>query len=61
MDLTELGRRVGVADTTQLSNMLQTMKRRFRRMLREVVAETVDTPDQIEEELADLRAYVGGG
>lgn len=60
LDLKDLGERVGIADASQLSNMLQTMKRRFRRTLREVVAETVDTPEQIEEELADLRGLMGG-
>ncbi|MCC6321028.1 MAG: hypothetical protein IT438_06270 [Phycisphaerales bacterium] len=60
LDLKDLGERVGIADVSQLSNMLQTMKRRFRRTLREVVAETVDTPEQIEEELADLRGLMGG-
>lgn len=59
LDLPALGAQVGVADATQLSNMLQTMKRRFRRMLREVVAETVVTPDQVEDELNDLRRYGG--
>lgn len=60
MELRTLGERLGVADVAQLSNMLQTMKRRFRRMLREVVAETVDSPEQIEQELADLRGLMGG-
>ncbi|MFN7021157.1 MAG: RNA polymerase sigma factor [Phycisphaerales bacterium] len=60
IDLKQLGDRLGIADLSQISNMLQTMKRRFRRALREVVAETVDTPAQIEEELADLRALIDG-
>lgn len=59
LDMAELARRVGAADAAQASNMVQTMKRRFRRMLREVVAETVATPEQVEAELADLREYVG--
>lgn len=58
-DLTTLGRELGVPDPAHLSNMLQTMKRRFRRTLREVVAETVATPSEIEQELADLRNYLG--
>lgn len=60
IELKDLGDQLGIADLTQLSNMLQTMKRRFRRTLREVVAETVDTPAQIEEELADLRSLIEG-
>lgn len=59
LDLAELARRVGAADAAQASNMIQTMKRRFRRMLREVVGETVATPEQVEAELAELRDYVG--
>lgn len=61
-DLTTLAARLGVKGSEgamQVSNMLQTMKRRFRRMLREVVSETVTTPDQVEAELEDLRGYMG--
>ncbi|GEM_PF-594334 len=60
LDLATLGKQLGVHDATKLSNMLQTMKRRFRRVLREVVAETVATPEEVEQELADLRGYMGG-
>jgi RNA polymerase sigma-70 factor (ECF subfamily) len=59
LDMTELAKRVGAADAAQVSNMIQTMKRRFRRTLREVVGETVATPEQVEQELAELRNYVG--
>ena len=59
LPLDELARRIGAADATQASNMLQTVKRRFRRMLREVVAETVADPSHIEQELADLRTCFG--
>lgn len=59
IELEELAKRVGAADATQVSNMLQTMKRRFRRTLREVVGETVASPQQIEEELAELRGFIG--
>lgn len=59
LDMAELARRVGAADAAQASNMVQTMKRRFRRMLREVVGETVAGPEQVEAELAELRNYIG--
>jgi RNA polymerase sigma factor (sigma-70 family) len=59
LQLTDLARRIGAADAAQASNMIQTMKRRFRRVLREVVAETVATPEQVEQELAELRNYLG--
>jgi RNA polymerase sigma-70 factor (ECF subfamily) len=57
LPLNELARLVGAVDESQASNMLQTVKRRFRRMLREVVAETVSDGAHVEEELAELRAY----
>lgn len=58
--LNELAARLGATDADQVSNMIQTMKRKFRRTLREVVGETVSSSDQIEQELADLRQYIGG-
>ncbi len=57
LPLVELARRIHAADEAQASNMLQTIKRRFRRTLREVIAETVSDTDQIEDELGQLRAY----
>lgn len=57
--LDDLARTIGAADANQASNMIQTVKRRFRRTLREVIAETVDSPEEIEPELAELRAYFG--
>jgi RNA polymerase sigma-70 factor (ECF subfamily) len=56
-----LAAQIGAADAAQASNMVQTMKRRFRRTLREVVAETVATEAEVEDELAELRGYMGGG
>ena len=57
LSMTRLAEHIGAADQTQASNMLQTVKRRFRRLLREVVAETVSDPTQVEQELADLRGH----
>ena len=56
MTMAQLAEHIGAADETQASNMLQTTKRRFRRILREVVAETVGDPSQVEGELSELRA-----
>jgi RNA polymerase sigma-70 factor (ECF subfamily) len=47
----------GAVDEAQVSNMLQTVKRRFRRTLRDVVAETVADEGQVEQELAELKAH----
>lgn len=55
LSLDELGKRVGIADPGIISNMLQTVKRRFRRTLRELIAETVDDPALVDDELRDLR------
>lgn len=71
LPLEELGRRLarapGARSTAQepippdvVSNMLQTTKRRFKRILREQVAETVSGESTIEEELAELRRLMGG-
>lgn len=55
-----LARVVGAVDADQASNMVQTVKRRFRRTLREVVADTVRDPALVDAELAELRAMLGG-
>ncbi len=44
----------------QVSNMIQTVKRRFRTTLREVVRETVTDGADIEAELAELKRYAFG-
>ena len=38
--------------------MLNTVKRKCRQMLADVVAETVDDPAMLEAELADLRKFL---
>jgi len=55
LSMDELAKVIGAADATQASNMLQTIKRRFKRLLREVVSETVAKPEDVEPELAILR------
>ncbi|MGE3110131.1 MAG: RNA polymerase sigma factor [Phycisphaerales bacterium] len=57
MSMDALADIVGATSAEQVSNMLQTVKRRFRRTLRQVVAETVSDPEQIDDELATLRDY----
>jgi RNA polymerase sigma-70 factor (ECF subfamily) len=53
----DLAKTVGAIDAMQASNMLQTVKRRFRRTLREVVAETVGDPELVDQELDELRGH----
>jgi hypothetical protein len=50
---------IGATDGTQASNMLQTVKRRFKRLLRDVVSETVSDPTEVEQELELLRTSLG--
>lgn len=59
ISLDKLAAMTGAADATQVSNMLQTVKRRFRRTLREVVRETVSDSAHVEEELAELKRFFG--
>lgn len=59
LSMEDLASAIGAADATQASNMLQTVKRRFKRLLREVVSETVTDPAEIELELALLRSSLG--
>lgn len=48
----------GPLDATRVSNMVQTVKRKFRRVLREIVAQTVENSNEVENEIADLRAMI---
>lgn len=59
MPLDQLAKLIDAAGPDQASNMLQTVKRRFRRTLRDVVSETVGDPSQVDDELAELRTYLG--
>lgn len=58
--LDKLGERLGVADPDVLSNMLQTARRRFRKILRDIVAETVSAPGEVDDELGELRRLIDG-
>lgn len=55
----ELAERVGAAGPAQVSNMIQTVKRRFRRTLEQVVAETVNDPADVAQELAAIQGFFG--
>jgi DNA-directed RNA polymerase specialized sigma24 family protein len=55
----EVARRLGESEPSRVSSMIQVVKRRFRRAFREVVAETVETPDELETEITELRRYLG--
>jgi RNA polymerase sigma-70 factor (ECF subfamily) len=52
-----LAERLGAASPAQVSNMIQTVKRRFRRMLQQVVSETVTDPQDVDDELASLQRF----
>jgi DNA-directed RNA polymerase specialized sigma24 family protein len=55
--LEEIARKVGATGPAQVSNMVQTIKRRFRKMLRQVVAETVSRESDVDDELASLKRF----
>lgn len=57
LPLDELAQRLHVAGPDVVSNMVQTAKRKYRKILREIVAETVDKPEAVDSELNELRGY----
>jgi len=59
LPLDELSRRLRLPDAETASNMIQTVKRRFRRTLQDVVAETVSSPHEVDAELRDLLTLLG--
>jgi RNA polymerase sigma-70 factor (ECF subfamily) len=54
-----LAERLGATSPAQVSNMIQTVKRRFRKALEQVVAETVTDPGEIGDELNALQRFFG--
>ncbi len=54
VSMDDLAQRVGADSPARVSNMVQTIKRRFRRTLRQVIAETVESPEDVERELGEL-------
>jgi RNA polymerase sigma-70 factor (ECF subfamily) len=57
--LAEVCRRLGIADPSSASNMIVTVKRRFRSVLLETLGEHVDCPSEAEEELNALMEALG--
>jgi RNA polymerase sigma factor (sigma-70 family) len=57
--LEQLAQEMDLASASQVSSMIQTVRRKFRRMLSDVVAETVQEPGQAEEEMGNLRTFLG--
>jgi RNA polymerase sigma-70 factor (ECF subfamily) len=56
--LDELARQLGLADSAQVSSMIQTVRRRFRRVLLQVVEESLADPALATDELANLRDFL---
>ena len=59
--LAETSARHGIADPRQASNMIITVKRRFRSALREHVRITVITDEQVDKELAEILQFLPRG
>jgi RNA polymerase sigma-70 factor (ECF subfamily) len=57
-DLAEICARFGIGDEKTASNMLITVKRRFRAAVRQLLAETLSSDEDVEEELNDLVAIL---
>jgi len=56
--LADLGARYGIADPRQVSNMIVTVKRRFRSVLREHVRTTVLADEQVDDELSEILRFL---
>jgi DNA-directed RNA polymerase specialized sigma24 family protein len=56
--LSEICPRLGVEDTRRASNMIITVKRRFREMLRRHIHNTVTSGDQVDEELEEIIRFL---
>ncbi len=54
----ELIAALGARDRDEIYSMLNSVKRKFKSVLRDVVAETVDDPSMLDTELADLRRFL---
>jgi RNA polymerase sigma factor (sigma-70 family) len=55
----ELAKALGVGGPERVSAMIQTMRRKFRRALREAVAQTVCDPSHTDLELENLKSLLG--
>jgi len=56
--LSEVCARVGLEDTRRASNMIITVKRRFRETLRKFIRNTVISMDQVDEELYEIIQFL---
>jgi DNA-directed RNA polymerase specialized sigma24 family protein len=56
--LSEICTHLGVEDTRRGSNMMITVKRRFREMLRKSIRNTVISTDQVDEELEEIIRFL---
>jgi RNA polymerase sigma-70 factor (ECF subfamily) len=56
-----LSSRLGYATATQACSAVQTAKRTFARVLREIISEYAERPEQVDEEIADLHRILSGG
>ncbi|MEX2217270.1 MAG: hypothetical protein WD749_00795 [Phycisphaerales bacterium] len=54
-----LAERLGVDSPTKVSSMIQTVRRKFRRTLRQVVEETTADAAAADDEIASLRRFLG--
>ena len=54
----EICHKYGISDTIKASNMIVTVKRRFRLSLKECVRESVTSDEQAEEELEEIMRFV---
>lgn len=57
--LREVSERLGCADVTQASNMIQTIRRRLNRTIRSIIADSLDSTEELESELSWLKELLG--
>lgn len=57
--LDEMAAELGLESAAKFSAMVQTVRRKFRRVLRSVVEETLLDPSEAEDELASMRGFLG--
>lgn len=55
----DLAPRLGAADGDEVSALVHTVRRRFRKVLADVVSQTAESPEDVEQELAYVRAVLG--
>lgn len=56
--LEEIGRKWGVSDPARVSNMIITVKRRFRETLKRCVRRTITARDHVQDELEEMAQYL---